>query len=151
MEQREDMSSEHIRPLFVIICRFLFSLFLTVTIKAQRITHIDLPHIHLGTMNTHSNTPYRESCGHRRSAQHQNTATTMSSASQRDAREGGGTETATEEKWTDLEYRACGRAHLSVGILWILLNMRSRRLRMRMRAGRTASDDQSVMGSISVM
>lgn len=112
-------------------------------------------HTHLSTNSIHSNTSrtYRESCGHRRSARHQNTMTTTSTASQRDAREGGRQKETerTEEMWTDLEYRACGRAHLSVGILWILLNMRSRRLRMRMRAGRTASDDQSVMGSISVM
>lgn len=60
-------------------------------------------------------------------------------------------ETEEEPYSTDLVHNACGRAHLSVGILWILLNMRSSLLRMRMRAGRTASDDQSVMGSISMM
>lgn len=59
------------------ICMFPGIIVNSLTIKKIKISHGDLPHTHLGTKFIHSNTPkpYRESCGHRPSAQLQNITT----------------------------------------------------------------------------
>lgn len=113
-------------------------------------------HIHT-PMCLHKNTPQQ----HLRYITHEGSATEDSAEKPSIYCTHQGTGTArythrgTEKKMglysTDLVHNACGRAHLSVGILWILLNMRSSLLRIRIRAGRTASDDQSVIGNISMM